>query len=47
VHWFDSGQLIVSVPAGMDPVDVMTRFCMTEKGASVLSNLEEKLSKLA
>lgn len=47
VHWFDSNQLIVSVPAGMDPVDVATRFCMTEKGAAVLSNLEEKLSKLA
>jgi hypothetical protein len=25
----------------------MTRFCMTEKGAAVLSNLEEKLEKLA
>jgi len=47
VHWFDSNQLIVSVPAGMDPIDVMTRFCMTEKGAAVLSNLEEKLAKLA
>ena len=47
VYWFDTNQLIVSVPAGMDPVDVMTRFCLTEKGASVLSNLEEKLSKLA
>lgn len=47
VHWFDSNQLIVSVPAGMDPLDVMTRFCMTEKGAAVLSNLEEKLAKLA
>ncbi len=47
VNWFDSNQLIVSVPAGMDPVDVATRFCMTEKGAAVLSNLEEKLAKLA
>lgn len=47
VYWFDSNQLIVSVPAGLDPVDVATRFCMTEKGAAVLSNLEEKLGKLA
>jgi hypothetical protein len=47
VYWFDTNQLIVSVPAGMDPIDVMTRFCLTEKGAAVLSNLEEKLSKLA
>ena len=46
VYWFDSNQMIVSVPAGMKPVDVMTRFCLTEKGAAVLSTLEEKLEKL-
>ena len=46
-YWFDSNQLIVSVPAGMDPSDVMTRFCLTEKGSSVLSNLESQLEKLA
>ena len=47
VFWFDSNNLIVSVPVGQEPVDVMTRFCLTEKGASVLSNLEEQLDKLA
>jgi len=47
VYWYDSNQLIVSVPAGMDPTDVMTRFCLTEKGAAVLSTLEDKLEKLA
>jgi len=47
VSWFDTGKLIVSVPVGMDPIDVMTRFCLTEKGASVLGNLEEKLSRLS
>lgn len=47
VYWLDSKQLIVSVPAGLDPLDVMTRFCLTEKGAAVLSNLEDKLAKLA
>ncbi len=46
VYWFDSNSLIVSVPVGQDPLDVMTRFCLTEKGASVLSNLEDKLSRL-
>lgn len=46
VYWFDSNQMIVSVPAGMQPVDVMTRFCLTEKGAAVLSTLEDKLEKL-
>ena len=47
VYWFDSNGLIVSVPVGAKPDDVMTRFCLTEKGASVLSTLEEKLNKLA
>lgn len=46
-YWFDSNQLIVSVPVGQEPIDVLTRFCLTEKGASVLSNLEEKLQELA
>jgi len=47
VYWFDSNGLIVSVPVGQDPMDVMVRFCLTEKGASVLSSLEEKLERLA
>ena len=47
VNWFDSGTMIVSVPVGQDPLDVMSRFCLTEKGASVLSTLEERLERLA
>lgn len=47
VYWFDSNSLIVSVPVGQDSTDVMTRFCLTEKGASVLSSLEERLERLA
>jgi hypothetical protein len=47
VYWFDSNSLIVSVPVGQDNMDVMTRFCLTEKGASVLSSLEERLERLA
>lgn len=46
-YWFDTNSLIVSVPVGQDAMDVMVRFCLTEKGAAVLSNLEEKLDKLA
>jgi len=47
VKWFDSNSMIVSVPVGQDPIDVMSRFCLTEKGASVLSTLEERLERLA
>jgi hypothetical protein len=45
--WFDSKSMIVSVPVGQDPMDVMIRFCLTEKGSAVLSSLEERLEKLA
>jgi len=47
VNWFDSNSMIVSVPVGQDGLDVMARFCLTEKGASVLSSLEERLERLA
>jgi hypothetical protein len=45
-YWFDSNKLIISTPAGQDTVDVMTRFCMTDKGALVLSELEQKTGNL-
>jgi len=45
--WFDSKTMIVSVPAGQNPMDVMVRYCLTEKGASVLAELEQQLEKLA
>lgn len=47
VFWFDSNSLIVSVPVGQEPIDVMTRFCLTEKGAATLASLEERLERLA
>lgn len=47
VKWFDTNKLIVSVPVGQNPLDVLTRFCLTEKGASVLATLEERLERLA
>ena len=45
-YWFDSNRLIVSTPVGQDSMDVMVRFCLTEKGASVLSTLEDRLDRL-
>ena len=43
VYWFDSGRLIISVPAGQDAVDIMVRFCLTEKGATVYDELISRL----
>ena len=47
VRWFDANTMIVSVPVGKDPTDVMTRFCLTEKGAAVLADIESSLERLA
>jgi len=47
VYWYDTNKLIVTVPVGRNALDVITRFMLTEQGASVYSELEEKLSKLA
>jgi len=47
VYWFDSGRLIISVPAGQEPIDMMVRFCLTEKGASVYEELVSRLEKLS
>ena len=47
VTWFDSGAIVVGVPVGQNEVDVLTRFCMTDKGATVLSEIERQLSEIA
>ena len=47
VYWFDSGRLIISVPAGQDPTDIMVRFCLTEKGANVYDEIVSRLEKLS
>ena len=47
VVWFDTGKMIVSIPVGQDSVEVMTRFVMTDKGTTVLSELERQLEAIA
>lgn len=43
VRWFDSNSMIVSVPHGQNPEDIMVRFCLTEKGSSVVADIEKQL----
>jgi hypothetical protein len=43
-YWTDSNNLIVAVPVGQDPLDTLTRFCMTERGSSALLSIEDHLS---
>lgn len=46
LKWYDSGKLIVSTPAGQETIDVATRFCLADKGAAVLEEIERQLSKI-
>ena len=46
MRWFDTGGLIVSTPIGQDTVDVMTRFCLTEKGSEVFSEITSRLESI-
>jgi len=46
VYWMDTGNLICAVPVGQKHHDVMSRFLLSEKGASVMADLEDRLSKL-
>tara|TARA_R100000353_G_scaffold76261_1_gene57885 strand:+ start:64 stop:897 length:834 start_codon:yes stop_codon:yes gene_type:complete len=43
VRWFDSNSLIVSVPHGQNPEDILVRFLLTEKGASAVEDIEKQL----
>jgi hypothetical protein len=46
-YWFDSNRLIVANPTGQDCIDTLTRYCLTDKGASVFSKLRDDLMRLA
>ena len=43
VRWFDSNSMIVSVPHGQSPEEIMVRFLLTEKGASAVEDIEKQL----
>ncbi len=47
IVWPDTGKVVVSIPVGQDPIDTLTRFCMTDKGSSVLSEIERQLADIA
>lgn len=43
IRWFDSNQLIISVPAGKDPLDVFVRYCLTEAAVPVIEEIDRQL----
>jgi hypothetical protein len=45
IRWFDTGKMILSVPAGKDPLDVMMRWCLTETASPVVAEIDKQLSR--
>jgi len=43
VSWTDTNNYILSVPVGRDAVEVVARYCLTEDGSSVLSEIKRQL----
>jgi hypothetical protein len=46
MKWYDSNKNIITTPAGQDTLDVMARFCLSDKGALVYTEILDRLSKL-
>jgi hypothetical protein len=45
VRWTDTNKVIITVPAGKDPLDTFVRYCLTEAASPVVSELDSQLSK--
>ena len=45
VKWFDTNKLIVSVPVGKNPTDVMVRYCLTEAAVPVVEEIDRQLER--
>lgn len=43
IRWFDTNSMIISVPAGQDPVDVFTRYCLTEAAVPIVEEIDRQL----
>lgn len=44
VRWHDTNKIIISIPAGQDPIDVFVRYCLTEAASPVVSEIERQLN---
>lgn len=47
IVWFNTGKIVVSVPVGQDAIDTLTRFVLTDKGSSVLEEINRQLEEIA
>lgn len=44
IRWFDTNKVIISVPPGQDPVDIMVRYYLTEAAASLVSEIDRQMA---
>lgn len=47
VVWYDTNKVIVTVPTGQDAQETLARYCMTDQGSSVLSEIDRQLAEIA
>lgn len=47
VVWYDTNKVIISVPTGQDAKETLARYCMTDQGASVGSEIDRQLAEIA
>jgi len=45
IKWYDTNKLILSVPAGKDPLDVFVRYCLTEAAVPIVEEIEKQLNR--
>jgi len=46
MRWYDNNQVIITTPAGQSTLDVMARYCLTDKGALVYAEVTSRLARL-
>lgn len=47
IVWYDTNKVIVTVPTGQDASETLARYCMTDQGSSVLSEIDRQLAEIA
>ena len=47
VVWYDTNKVILSVPTGQDAKETLSRYCMTDLGSIVLSEIDKQLAEIA
>ena len=45
IRWTDTNKIIITVPAGKDPIDTFVGYCLTEAASPVVSEIDSQLSK--